>query len=240
MVIIGALRWLVKPLLWSMMIEEKDMDAFLFRAGALHNDFQGTSVCPWELQDIVSELCIQVGHLLQAAEQNVLMDEKGRKLSHFGDEAADVFLQILVLSHFFPLDWREIPQRARKMEQEAESRLLKSIVQGAFQLLESSLRINGKRFAQARHTEYDGEEKFFLKTLSDMGACLWALMERRKVDISSEFLAMERGARDFLSGYPEYVKKTHHLVLDMKALRHKIQNKIEQLHKGNEKKDGID
>ena len=222
------------------MIEEKDIDGFLSRAKALHNAFQDTSICPWRLQDIVSELCIQTGHLVQASGKNSLMDEKGRNLSHLGDEAADVFLQVLVLSYLFPIDWRMVRLRASGMDTVSEEQLLKSVVQGGFQLLESSLRMNGKRFPQARHESYGAEDGFFSETLSNIAACLLALVDKHKADIVAEFSAMEKGALAFLSGYAEYERGAHNLALDMSKLDHKIQSKLEQLHKENEREDGTD
>jgi NTP pyrophosphatase (non-canonical NTP hydrolase) len=223
-----------------MMIEEKDIDGFSARAKVLHNAFQRTSASPWSLQDIVSELCIQTGHLVQATNSNSLMNEKGRNLSHLGDEAADAFLQVLVLAHLFPMNWRMVLLMAKGMNTVVEDKLLKAIVQGSFQLLESSLRINGKRFPQARHDSYGDEEAFFSKTLSDVAACLLALVGRHEANISAEFSAMEKGAVEFLSGYAEYKEKNSNLALDMSKIDHKIQRKLEQLHKENETKDGVD
>ena len=222
------------------MIEEKAIDGFLYSAKALHNAFQDTSVCSWNLQDIVSELCIQTGHLVQATGKNSLMDEKGRNLSHLGDEAADVLLQVLVLSYLFPMDWRKVRLRASEMNTASEDQLLKSIVQGGLQLLESSLRISGKRFPQARHASYGGEEGFFSKTLSDIAACLLALVDRCNADIAAEFVAMEKSAREFLSIYTEYEKEVHNLALDISRIDDKIQEKLKQLHKDNEREDGTD
>ena len=201
------------------------------RALHLHNKFQETSTESWNLQDIVCELSIQSGHLLQAVNPNNILCENGRNLSSVCDEAADVFLQILVLSHIFPIQPSETQTIIAGSDAINIEQCANLTAQGASQLLESSMRLNGKRFPQARDISYGDEYSFFTATLTKMLGTLIALVEKLGGNLVTEFNFMEKSALTFVNQYSDYASRVTSLKLAIGELNHKITSEIKSLHK---------
>lgn len=194
----------------------------------LHNILQRTSTHEWDIQDIVCELTIQLGHLIQATGHTVeAYAEEERNLKDIGDEIADVHLQLSLLMLIFNLEPRLKSQEEGTIH---HGSLLTSAFFIASQLMESSMRLNGKRFSQKRDDLVNNEEEFFKLKLSQLYTCITSLTRQKQVILNDAFADMSDSIHKFAAYYKDYRKSEGGLFSETQTIGKKLDHKLKQLH----------
>lgn len=170
----------------------KFIDECYSEAIKLKEKFKITESKEWDVNTVLLELGVQIGHIYDIKCNNANVKEQKRNINNLGDEISDVLLQTMYLGYLEKVDFK------KKVDFEYSE--IDGIVALYGQLVETVMEETSYRFKKKR-VGFKTRLDFIKDRILRIYLLTINYAEENNIDVISEFKKMKEDAEEFLKNY---------------------------------------